>query len=222
MNVISDPESVAESNFMLTHGMATRAQWAEGQRHRDESDRVHALTEPYEAEVAGGTAKDRLGAFVAWRNRTARELEALQAKRDRLLAAVDAPAAVQVKRQGLLQMLARKLMGGDDITDADLADTGSIDASLGAATARAEAAKIAVAAMDKDIEAKTLGLKRLRERQRGFVQKAMLQHVAETYGNRYRDTVENLRALTLPGTSGSPLPIGWQAGSACKDACRLR
>jgi len=107
LNVISDPESLAEANFMLNHGGTTRAQYREAMRDRDESDRQADLAAHYDVAVAGKTARARLSALVAWRNRTAGELDALNAKRVKLNAAVDAPAAVQAKRQSLLQMLAQ-------------------------------------------------------------------------------------------------------------------
>jgi hypothetical protein len=74
-------------------------------------------------------------------------------------------------------------------------DASAADADLSAATSRADAARLAVAELDKQIEAKGLGLARLKGRQPSFVQAAMLEYVEAEYGNRYRDTVENLRAL---------------------------
>ncbi len=58
---------------------------------------------------------------------------------------------------------------------------------------RADAAKLAIAEVDALIGDKQLQVKRLAERQQSFVQDAMIEHVAENYGARYRTVATELR-----------------------------
>ncbi len=173
-----------ELMFRSQHSGMSRAEW-NTQRHRDRALDAHQakVLVDYDKPMSGGTAWDRLQSFVALRDKTQAQLDALQGQKARLQGAVEAPAAVKAKRTGLLQLLAKKLIGGDEM---DTSEAVTVDADIAAATVRADAAQLAVMELDKQIADKVLQVNRLAERQRGFVQDAMLEHVKGTYGDKYQ------------------------------------
>jgi hypothetical protein len=188
-------DSNALANFMMSHSMMTPDQWEQHQKEqrqaRARSEFEAAALEGFDDEPAGKNAREKLQKFVAWRDKTAGELSDLQAKRQRLQSTVDAPAQIAGRRAGLLKALASALLRGDD---PDMTDATAADTALAVANARAEAARLAVVELDVEIDKKQLQVKRLRERQQSLVQAAMVEHVAETWGARYRKAVDELRA----------------------------
>jgi hypothetical protein len=58
--------------------------------------------------MPGATARERLDPFVEWRNKTADELSALEAQRDRLQAMLDEPENAKGRKAVLLKTLAQR------------------------------------------------------------------------------------------------------------------
>jgi hypothetical protein len=154
----------------------------------------HEALKGYEDDLPGSTAKARLDAFVELRNRTAGELVALvEVQRRKLQATVDAPGVVNAKRNGLLKTLARKLLGGEEI---DHDEQKALDSEVASAKRKAAVAQVAIAELDEKIDIAQLRCKRLREREHGFVQNALLEHVAVELGPKYKAAVDELRRVT--------------------------
>jgi hypothetical protein len=165
--------------------------WIEARDRRDAFEAT--VLADYEAEPAGATAKERLVNFIKWKNDTAAELAKLKEQRQRLQATTDAPAEFTAKRTSLLRTLATKLLGGDETSNFDLLEARALDSEIDAAQRRADVAKLALAQLDEKIEIKTLQLNRLRDREAGFAELALLEYATEKLGARYRAAIAELR-----------------------------
>ena len=164
----------------------------EALRERDRrSDFEAAAIADVNGDMPGATAKQRLDAFLALKNKTAAELAALQAQRGKLQTVIDAPTTVAAKRDGLLKSLAKRLLLGED--DLDTSEQAALDRDVSAAKRRAAVAQVAIQELDEKIEIQRLRVKRLAEREHGFVKAALLEHVSETLGPRYATAVATLR-----------------------------
>jgi hypothetical protein len=173
----------------------TPEQWAAlAERDRRDAWESEVLA-PYEADPAGKTARERLTAFIKWKNDTAAELSKLGEQRAKLLTVADAPAEFTAKRTGLLKVLAGKLLGGNEPDGYDLLELRTINTESGDAKARAAIARLALAELDQKIEAKTLQVERLKDREGGFAEAALLEYATETLGDRYRKAIAEIRSV---------------------------
>ena len=171
----------------------TAEQW-DALRERDRRSEFEAAAlAGYDSDPAGATARERLTNFIAWRDRTASELAALQSKRQSMQSMVDAPATVAAKRDGLLKSLARRLLGGEEIVDHD--EQAALDSELRSSKRKAAVAQVALAELDTQIDVKQLQVRRLSERENGFARDALLEHINITLGPQYHKAVGELRRV---------------------------
>jgi hypothetical protein len=163
-------------------------------RERDRrSDFEAAAVEAFNGEMPGATAKQRLDALLALKNKTADELLALQAKRASMQGLLDAPATVAAKRTSLLHVLARRLLGGEEIVDHD--EQAALDSELRASKRKAAVAEVALAELDVEIDKKQLQVRRLGEREAGFAKDALKEYVSAELGPQYHAAVTELRRV---------------------------
>jgi hypothetical protein len=186
-NAISD-----DAKFYLANGMS-RAQYIERDRQWERDRFESRALKGYDAPVPGKTAKARLANYVKWCNETAAEFASLEAQRAKLQDAIDRPAEVKTRRDGLSKTLAKKMLGGEDVSGFDLMRRTTIETEVADAESRAEIAKLALAEINEQIEVKRLQVERLRGRQHEFVTDAMAEHLREKLGNEYRQAIDRLR-----------------------------
>jgi hypothetical protein len=196
----TDPDVLAEAEFMSQHGGQTRAEWRAMQAARDRSDWEDEVCAAYDAPVPGKTAAKRLANFVALRKKTEAEMAALQDKEAQLATAITAPGRVREKRDALLAAQSKRLMEriglGEQPQDGfDLQQRQALDNELAAAEHRAELARIAASELDDALEIKGLQLSRLRQREASFVKAAAVEGVNNEYGPTYRKAAAEVRDI---------------------------
>jgi hypothetical protein len=188
------PDVLAEQAHIDTFGMSRTDREAYLAARKRDFFEQEALR-GYEDEPKGHTAKQRLDNFVTLRKRTEGEHDALLAQQQRLQDAIDAPAQTKAKRDGLLKTLAKKLLGGEDVAGFDLLRRTAVESEIQDAEARAEIAKLAIAELAEKLEIAALRVRRLKEREREFVQAAVSEHIKAELGPKYRRAIAEFGAI---------------------------
>jgi hypothetical protein len=124
-------------------------------------------------------------------------LTELETRRAELLGLKSKPAETESRIQVLIKRTADYLLGrGDDDGGAELERRG-LDDRLAIERHRAEAVDTILPALDRDIEVAQLRVKRLQEREAGFLKPALVEH-AEKFVPDYIRAIEALKKAIAP------------------------
>jgi hypothetical protein len=167
--VSHDPDMLAEAAFQDTHGGMSRATAAERarvfEREAWEADNLGDL----EADDFGGsTPRERFAAYHALRKSEEDKLAALQAKRSELESIAGAPLTTESDIRAALRRSADFLLGKSK-EDSDTAKRVELESRRAEQLHRAEAARLAMGDIAREITVAELRVKRLRERHDGFL-----------------------------------------------------
>jgi len=198
---ITDPNSLAEANYFLAHGM-TRAQAAERQaaRRREEAE-AQTLSDlngepPRIVNTKGlGEKRAALANYFDWLHGEAKRRDDLLQRRAELDATIAAPAETESKIHDAVRKTAAAMMGR--VHASETIDRGALDAQLSSERHQSEAAKIAITEIDRQIEKAELRVARLTERESEFLHPALVEAADEIgVGKLYVKKIAELRAVT--------------------------
>jgi hypothetical protein len=211
-----DPERQAEADFFRKHGV-TRAQWAERERAIARQEFEDASTadlngEPPdnvcdgETEIRNGIShvksrknlkglspqRARYARYHFWKAKLGAELSSLEAKKVELEGIIAAPAEAQVAIQEGLQRTAAFLLGR--APDHAEGEAEALADKLAVTKHRAEAARVALPELEKQIERARVRVKYLSDREHEFLHPALAELV-DHLGPLYIQQIRDLRSM---------------------------
>jgi hypothetical protein len=198
--------STEELNFRRQHNGMTRAEWAEKVRPfsaHDESDEVHTFD--LEGEPPDGICnarglspqRARLARYHAWRMQEERKQSDLQTLKAKMQSIIDVPAATEAEIKREVKRTASFLMGREPTDGADIAKRRRLDDRLASERHAAEAAREALAEIERKTKIGELRLSRLNRRESEFVHPALIEVAEELgLGKLYLKKIAELREVT--------------------------
>jgi hypothetical protein len=196
----NNPAAVAEANFIAKNGM-TRAEyndrnsvWA---RQNFEADAVRDLTGdlPELADTRSMTpARARYANYFMLRQRERKKLDELEQRKADLEAMIAAPNATETEVRNGIRRTAAKLLGR--ASDSGESDAGALASKLAVANHKAEAAKLALPELEREIDKAQLRVAKISEREGEFLNAAIVEIAdASGLGALYLKKIAELRAV---------------------------
>jgi hypothetical protein len=179
--VSHDPNLLAEDEFRRTHQGMDRLSWAARekmlQQERYEADALSDLdgeAPPIDGLPSGLSAKRKAyAAFAVWLKGEEQKLALLENKRHDLQTMVDAPAEAEGNIRAMLRRTADALLHGTPADESDAAKRLELETRHTAQRHRAEAATMALADLEPQIEVARLRVDRLRSREMEYLAPVM-------------------------------------------------
>jgi hypothetical protein len=217
----NNPAVQAEADFIAKNGM-TRAEYRDRNsvwaRQNFEVEAVRDLSgdPPELADTRGMTpARAKYANYFALQQRERKKLDELERRKADLEQMISAPTAAETEVRNGIKRTAAKLLGRT--SDSGESDAGVLASKLAVAQHKAEAAKLALPELEREIDKAQLRVAKLYEKEPEFLNAAIVEIAdASGLGALYLKKISELRAVAammfelsdVVGTYGSGFGFG--------------
>jgi hypothetical protein len=179
--VSHDATLISDFEFLNQTGM-TRAEFAEKRKRDARFDFEQSAVADLDAALdhLSGSAADRYASYHGLRSLEDSKLAELQRKSAELEQIISAPIEAEGAIRAALRRTADAFLNGKSTDESDADKRADLDAKLAAHKHRAEAAKMALSDIGKDIDAQQIRCRRIKDREREFLVPVIFDAVAKS------------------------------------------